>query len=213
MLVTKYFSIHMILTLNIHLPLFLEEMSTLGFSVSNVIHEFEGDHIQFIQPGNVIAFSENIRITYDPNRRVLKVAGSNPLEVVETFKRVYTVLSSMFKDIDSNVLLYEAQYKGWFIGNLKTSRKLDTKEILNFNLVEIPSRYIMENGNPNSTTWFYFDITPVWPTLSKDRTCMYELKLVYRDKIDNVISLANQFEDKIKNILDQIFPGLLHNGK
>ena len=65
--------------------------------------------------------------------------------------------------------------------------------------------YVIKDGNPNSTKWFSLEIRPIWQTYSKDNNrIIYEIKIIYRDDLDKVVSVSKNFGEILEKLLSNI---------
>lgn len=80
---------------------------------------------------------------------------------------------------------------------------LKRNNILGKKLIAIPTSFVIEDANPNTTHWFHLDIRPIWTSWS-DEKVHYEVVIIYRNDKDKLVKFLENIEEKLNELIRKI---------
>lgn len=164
----------------------------------------DGYQIAFLEPPDVVAVKNRLRICFNPNRRILAVEGEEVEQLKNTVQEVWNALQELGINPDQQALVKEIEIVGRVKDLKLREKKLNNLEGTNFPLIAMCPVVVMKNGNPNSAHWFHFRLTPVWAVWAEEKKRGFHFGLVYRDKKDALFNFLEKAEEAIKDLLNQI---------
>jgi len=164
----------------------------------------DGYDLATLERPNVIAAKGPVRIHVDFNRRTLGIESHSSEAVLKAFADVERIIEQSGLDLSSNPLFYEVQVRARVSDFPSPMRTIETTSITDFRLLQVPSLFVMADGDPNSDRWLDLRLTPIWTLWPNEEKRLFDLVLVYRDAKDRLMGFLENMQTKLDELLDMI---------